>query len=282
MFRRVVLITILLAIILFAGELIFPGSVYRIVDRARMALRHLNPVLHYSLNYRLPGTPDLKRLDDRLAAKQLKRGQPIFIRVFKSESTLELWMKRDGRFALFATYPICYWSGRLGPKLKTGDHQAPEGFYTVSRDQLNPNSRWHRSFNLGFPNSYDRTQGRTGSFLMVHGGCASVGCYAMTNGVITELWELINAALDNGQARFGVHVFPFRLTDAKLNAYKDHRWAEFWRELKPGYDLFEEMHVPPEVTLCKGKYAVREGKTGGANAAELRRACPPAVGPAPG
>ena len=81
----------------------------------------------------------------------------------------------------FATYPICLWSGRLGPKLREGDRQAPEGFYTVSAEQLNPNSRWHRSFSLGFPNAFDQAHGRTGSFIMVHGGCPSIGCYAMTD-----------------------------------------------------------------------------------------------------
>jgi len=127
---------------------------------------------HVRLRMGLPlrGTPDLTRLVARLDEKKLKIGAPVFIRIFKQESELELWMMRDDRFTLFAKYPICRWSGRLGPKLKEGDHQSPEGFYTVSSRQLNPNSRWHRSFNLGFPNSFDRSHGRTGSFLMVHGG----------------------------------------------------------------------------------------------------------------
>jgi len=150
-------------------------------------MRHVNRVLHYQFGYQLPGTPDLGRLDERLQAQGFKRGDPVFIRVFKAEMALELWMKRSDGFALFASYPICYWSGRLGPKLQTGDHQAPEGFYTVSKGQLNPNSRWHRSFDLGFPNLFDRGQGRSGSYLMVHGGCSSVGCYAMTNGVVSEM-----------------------------------------------------------------------------------------------
>ncbi len=202
------------------------------------------------------------------------------MRIVKSELMLELWMKRGERFVHFASYPICYWSGRLGPKLKIGDHQAPEGFYTVSRAQLNPNSRWHRSFNLGFPNLYDRAHGRTGAYLMVHGGCSSIGCYAMTNGVIDELWDLLTAALDGGQARFAVQVFPFRLTKARLRAYADHRWAAFWRELQPGYALFERTHIPPEISLCEGKYAARPGDPAAASAPPLRRFCPASEPPA--
>lgn len=264
-----------IALLALAGTAFFAESAWvRATDRFWMATRHLNQKLHYGLGYQLPGTPDLGRLDERLKERGLERGAPVFIRIFKSELILELWMKRGDRFELFSAYPICYWSGRLGPKLRTGDRQAPEGFYTVSKAQLNPNSRWHRSFDLGFPNLFDQAHGRTGSYLMVHGGCSSVGCYAMTNGVITEIWDLITAALNNGQERFAVHVFPFRLTDTRLAAYGDFAWADFWRSLKPGYDLFEMMRVPPEVSVCRGRYAVRNGRAG--SVAALRNACPEA------
>ena len=270
------LLTVICLTLVAAGAFFFlSGTAYRFSDRAWMATRHINQALHYGLGYQLPGTPDLKRLDNRLAKKGLKRGDPIFIRILKGELTLELWIKRGERFVKFASYPICYWSGRLGPKLKTGDHQAPEGFYTVSRAQLNPNSRWHRSFNLGFPNLYDRMKGRTGSYLMVHGGCSSAGCYAMTNGVVSELWDLINAALDAGQNRFAVHIFPFRLTKERLDAYKGHRWSAFWHNLKPGYELFEQTHIPPEISLCKGAYAAKAGDGTKKSAKELREFCPP-------
>lgn len=274
--RRRLFLILLVLLIAGAGALAFGGhSAYQLLDRARLASRHLNPLLHYSLGYALPGTPDLARLDDRLAAKGVKRGDPVFIRIFKSELRLELWMKQGERFVLFDSYPICFFSGRLGPKLKEGDRQSPEGFYTVSKSQLNPNSRWHRSFNLGFPNAYDSHHGRTGSFLMVHGGCASVGCYAMTDGVVGELWALINAAFDAGQARFAVHVFPFRLTEERLAAYATHPWAGFWRELKPGYDLFEAERRPPGVSLCKGRYTVRSvPETGNGDPAALAESCP--------
>ena len=143
--------------------------------------------------------------------------------------------------------------GAAGPKLQEGDRQAPEGFYTVDTEQLNPNSRMHRSFSLGFPNVFDQAHGRTGSFLMVHGGCASIGCYAMTDPVVDEIWRLVTAALDKGQPRFAVHVFPFRMTDQQPEA-RQRLTGGFWSELKTGYDLFERSQIPPMVSVCKGRY----------------------------
>ena len=207
-----------------------------------------------SLGMALPGTPDLANLSGRLSANGVRLGAPIFMRIFKREFELELWMQRDGRFHRLATYPICRWSGWLGPKMKQGDHQAPEGFYTVDAKALNPNSRWHRSFNLGFPNAFDQASARTGSFVMVHGGCSSVGCYAMTNPVIDELWQIVTAALDGSQKRFQVQVFPFRMTDANLEPYKDNAHAEFWRDLKTGYDLFDAGNLPPRISVCGKRY----------------------------
>src|SRR4029079_14538963 len=174
----------------------------------------------------------LTQFTQRLAENGVAQGAPILIRIFKREFELELWMQRAGVFPRFAIYPICRWSGRLGPKLQQGDGHAPEGFYTVDASALNPNSSWHRSFNLGFPNAFDRANGRTGSLIMVHGGCASVGCFAMTNAQIDEIWRLVTAALANGQKRFHVHVFPFRMTEQNLARRERAPWAPFWRELE--------------------------------------------------
>jgi len=207
-------------------------------------------------------------------------GVPVYIRIFKLESELELWVEKDGRFVRFATYPICLWSGRLGPKLREGDRQAPEGFYTVDAEWLNPNSVMHRSFNLGFPNLYDQAHGRTGSFLMVHGGCASVGCYAVTHPVVDEIWRLVTAALDKGQPRFAVHAFPFRMTDRNLKLRQGSKWESFWSELKQGYDLFEPSHVPPAVSVCKGHYVFEAGTVATANGLVEER-CPPEVAETP-
>jgi murein L,D-transpeptidase YafK len=226
----------------------------------------------------LPGTPDLGALDQRLAAHGVKLGAPVFIRIFKLEFELELWVKRGDRFELFATYPICRWSGGLGPKLAEGDWQAPEGFYTVDDDALNPNSRWHRSFNLGYPNPFDRAHGRTGSYLMVHGGCSSIGCYAMTDPVIDEIWRLVTAALDRGQPRFHVHIFPFRMTGEGLAERGGVRWAEFWQDLKAGHDAFEATGLPPRISVCQGRYAVSPAPAGTAGNAPIAAMCPKATG----
>lgn len=215
-----------------------------------------------SFGYTLAGTPDLAALDSRLEAHGVVLGAPIFMRIFKQDFELELWMLRDGRFHRFATYPICRWSGRLGPKLRQGDHQAPEGIYTVDQRALNPESRWHRSFNLGFPNAYDRAHGRTGSFLMVHGGCSSIGCYAMTNAVIDEVWRIVTAALKGGQARFQVQVFPFRMTEENLASHAEHPHAPLWRQLKRAHDLFDEELLPPLVRVCARRYFFERASAG--------------------
>lgn len=182
-------------------------------------------------------------------------GDRAHVRIFKREHRLELWLQRaDGRYALFRDYDICTFSGDLGPKLKEGDKQSPEGFYRVAQSQLNPNSRHHLSFNLGFPNAFDRQLGRTGSALMVHGGCSSIGCYAITDASVDEVYAVVEAALHKGQDAVDVHVFPFRMTAAALAAEDGNTWAPFWRNLKAGYDLFEAAGAPPRVGACRGEY----------------------------
>lgn len=253
----------------------------QLLDRDRLhieAERWLRRAYYVASDAPLPGTPDLGDLEKRLAASGLEPGAPVFIRIFKLEFELELWIKRGDRFQRFAVYPICRWSGLLGPKLIEGDWQAPEGFYTVDAKALNPASRWHRAFNLGFPNAFDRSQGRTGSYLMVHGGCSSIGCYAMTDAVIDEIWRLVSAALQRGQQRFHVHIFPFRMTDANLARRSGAPWAAFWRDLKPGYDAFEATRVPPSIAVCQGRYAVAPGLSGTAGNPPLEPACPKATG----
>ena len=204
----------------------------------------------------LPGTPDLKRLDDRLSEKGVSRDAPILIRVFKAESEMEVWTgDENGTYSLFATYPICYWSGTLGPKLKEGDKQAPEGFYTVTMKQsFHTGTRWPKSLNIGYPNPFDQVNLRSGSHILIHGGCASIGCFAMTNAVSLEVYRLATDALDAGQPNIPVHVFPFRMTEANLAKYDMPRWNSFWQNLKEGYDLFERTARPPRVTVCGTRY----------------------------
>jgi murein L,D-transpeptidase YafK len=246
-------------------------------DRLRIEAERLWRRAYAKAGAPLPGTPDLDRLDERLKAHGLELGAPVFIRIFKLEFELELWMKRGERFERFAVYPICRWSGSLGPKLAEGDWQAPEGFYTVDAKALNPNSRWHRSFNLGYPNALDRAHGRTGSYLMVHGGCSSIGCYAMTDPVIDEVWRLVTAALKKGQPRFHVHVFPFRMSDERLAERGNAPWATFWSDLKPGFDAFEATGLPPKVSVCQGRYVVVPAAAAVAGAAAIEPGCPKAT-----
>lgn len=189
-----------------------------------------------------------------LKASGFALGQPAFVRIFKREARLELWMRDGERFRPFRSYPVCRYSGELGPKLKEGDGQAPEGFYKVALKQLNPNSRHHLSFNLGFPNAFDRQLGRTGSALMVHGGCTSVGCYAMTDAQVDEIYAVVEAAMLAGQREVDVHVFPFRPERAVLDAEAGHAAAPFWRNLAEGFSLFETTGLPPKIGACRGLY----------------------------
>lgn len=193
-------------------------------------------------------------MEVRLEENGLARGDPVFIRIFKQSAELEIWMNDGRSWRLFDIWPICRWSGELGPKLREGDGQSPEGFYTVAKGALNPNSSYHLSFNLGFPNAYDRAHGRTGSFLMVHGDCLSIGCYAMTDAGIEDIYGLVEAALDNGQLRVAVHIFPFRMDDATLEAHASHPWVDYWRNLKTGHDLFETSGSPPVAAVCGREY----------------------------
>ncbi|MBX2857862.1 MAG: murein L,D-transpeptidase [Cellvibrionaceae bacterium] len=196
--------------------------------------------------------PQLKR---ELSEKGLKYGAPIFIRIFKDPGVLEIWVEsHDGTFVNFKSYDICAFSGKLGPKIRQGDNQSPEGFYFVNSGRLNPWSRFHLSFNLGYPNTYDRYHRRTGSALMVHGNCVSIGCYAMTDSYINEIYALGVAALKSGQPFFRVHSFPFKLESQILSKYKSNQWYSFWLNLKEGYDYFNKNKRPPNVEVSGGKY----------------------------
>ncbi|MDX2308613.1 MAG: murein L,D-transpeptidase family protein [Hyphomicrobium sp.] len=194
---------------------------------------------------------------DLIGKKGMQPGAPIFVRIFKEESELEVWKARDdGRYYHFKTYPICNWSGELGPKLAKGDKQAPEGFYSIKPQQMKPDSSFHVAFNLGFPNAYDRAHNRTGEFLMVHGKCTSAGCYAMTDALAEEIYALAREAFRGGQQHFEVHAFPFRMTNEKLDRFRKHKWHKFWSRLKDGYDYFETYRVPPNVAVCERQYHV--------------------------
>ncbi|MGI9402443.1 MAG: L,D-transpeptidase family protein [Rhizobiaceae bacterium] len=187
---------------------------------------------------------------------------PVLVRIFKQESELELWKRNSsGQYALLKTYPMCRWSGKLGPKTKQGDRQAPEGFYTVNASRLNPQSKFHLSFNLGYPNRLERAKGYSGSALMVHGACSSAGCYAISDEYVGELYAVVRDALRGGQRDFQVQAYPFRMTAENLAAHRRDPNFDFWMDLKAGYDRFEVLRQPPEFSFCNGRY--RFGKVKG-------------------
>jgi murein L,D-transpeptidase YafK len=190
-----------------------------------------------------------------ISSKNMDKESPILVRVFKEESELEVWKQdRGGQFARLKTYPICKWSGDLGPKKKEGDRQAPEGFYTITPGQMNPNSNYYLAFNTGFPNTYDRAHGYTGSELMVHGDCSSRGCYAMTDEQIQEIYALARESFFGGQRAFQFQAYPFRMTALNMARHRNNPNFAFWKMLKEGYDHFEATKVEPRVAVCEQRY----------------------------
>ena len=171
-------------------------------------------------------------------------GDPVFIRIVKESWILELWVQHKGVWQVLKTYPIAAMSGTLGPKEKEGDEQAPEGFYDVVPGRMNPNSRYHLAFNIGYPNAYDRSLGRTGSFIMVHGSDVSIGCFAMTDPGIDEIYTMVNEAFIKGQQRVEVHIYPFEMTDARMEMEKDSPHIAFWRTLQPRWKQTHGQHRP--------------------------------------
>src|SRR5712671_1524325 len=190
-----------------------------------------------------------------LEKKDMPKESPILVRIFKEEAEMEIWKQNaSGRFALLKTYPICRWSGELGPKIKEGDRQAPEGFYTITPGQMNPNSNYYLANNTGFPNAFDRANGRTGDFLMIHGDCSSAGCYAMTDEQIGEIYALARESFFGGQKAFQIQAYPFHMTPLNMARHRNSPHMGFWRMLKQGYDHFEVTRLEPKVDVCDKRY----------------------------
>jgi murein L,D-transpeptidase YafK len=193
-----------------------------------------------------------------MAARGTSASAPILMRAFKKESELEVWkLARNGRYVHLKTFPICRWSGQLGPKQRLGDRQTPEGFYAVTPRQMNPNSSYHLSFDTGFPNAFDRAQGANGAFLMVHGNCSSAGCFAMTDKGIEEIYALAREAFRGGQQAFQFQAFPFRMTAQNMARHRSDPNIAFWRQLKEGSDRFEATSEEPVVGVAGARYAFR-------------------------
>ncbi len=208
--------------------------------------------------YQLP-TKAMKALSPEMVVlleqKNMPKDSPILVRVFKEESELEVW-KQDtaGRFQLLKVYPICRWSGDLGPKVHEGDRQAPEGFYAITPALMNPNSNYYLAINIGFPNAYDKANGRSGAFLMIHGDCSSRGCYAMTDEQIGEIYSLARESFLGGQQSFQIQAYPFRMTAANFARHRTNPNIPFWKMLKEGNDHFEVTHLEPKVDVCDRRY----------------------------
>jgi len=212
--------------------------------------KRLPPKLPAKATKKLP--PELLSLFQQ---KKMPIHSPILVRVFKEEAELEVW-KQDatGRFQILKTYPICRWSGDLGPKFWEGDRQTPEGFYRVTPGQMNPHSNFYLSINIGYPNSFDKANKRDGSLLMIHGDCWSSGCYAMTDEQISEIYALARDSFLGSQPSFQVQAYPFRLTPANLARHRNNPNAAFWKMLKIGNDHFVATHREPRVDVCDRRY----------------------------
>lgn len=205
-----------------------------------------------------------RALVDQMAAISSSPAEPMMIRVFKESSELEVWKRTGGgQYALLKTYPICKWSGALGPKIQEGDYQSPEGFYDVTPALMNPKSNYFLSFNVGFPNKFDQAWGRTGTYLMIHGDCKSVGCYAMTDDGIKELYAMVRESFRGGNDSVQLQLLPFRMTEANLARHAASPHAGFWRNLKAGTDLFDQTLLPPTVDVCERRYVFNRQGMGG-------------------
>lgn len=211
-----------------------------------------------------PSTQLSSKLLGEMSKKGMQPSSPVLVRIFKQESELEIWKQdKTGRYALLKVYPMCRWSGKLGPKTKNGDRQAPEGFYHVSAGMLNPKSQYYLSFNLGYPNRLESALGYTGEALMVHGACSSSGCYALTDQGVGEIYAIVEKALAGDQERFQVQAYPFRMTAEKMALHRDNPNFPFWTTLKEGYDYFELTKRQPKVSTCGRRYVFNQEFEGG-------------------
>src|ERR1700743_1826024 len=213
--------------------------------------------------------PDSKRAADirnkvwPLLQKQLKdrnlgEDQPIYIRIIKETKTLQLWILSGKNYQLFKSYDICSFAGGLGTKTLEWDSKSPEGFYTVTPDLLNPNSAYHLGINIGYPNKLERQLGYTGDAIMIHGDCVSIGCYARDEPTIEEIYTMVYEAFLHGQKVLNIGIFPFKMDDAHMKTYANSPNIRFWQNLTPGFDIFQNTHIPPIVTVSNKKYVFKE------------------------
>lgn len=186
----------------------------------------------------------------------------ILVLATKQEREFDVYVKKktDKKFKLFKSYEFCYLSGILGPKRKEGDLQVPEGFYHVN--WFNPNSDYHLSLKINYPNASDRIlsdKKSPGGEIFIHGKCVSIGCIPLTDEKVNELYILAVEATNNGQSKIPVYIFPFHLSESNLSTVEmlmfDDELLAFWKNLKPGYDAFFSDFTELKFTVDKaGKY----------------------------
>src|SRR5271165_5240388 len=194
---------------------------------------------------------------------------PTLIRTYKKEAELEIWkMKSNGEYALLKTYPMCRWSGQLGPKKREGDMQVPEGFYTIAPGQMNPTSHYYLSFNVGYPNAYDRAYGRSGGNVMVHGVCSSAGCFSMTDERVADIYAIARESFAGGQREIQLQSYPFHMTAENMAKFRLDPNIDFWKDLKNGSDHFEVTKSEPPVLVCGKRYVFNAAAKGEVSATQ--------------
>lgn len=227
--------------IALAASLVLALAACQDDNLARGSTRHLVPIPQATMAL--------------MSTKGMSKDDPILIRAYKKESELEIWKRgSNGKYALLKTYPVCRWSGQLGPKTREGDRQVPEGFYTVTPAQMNPNSNYYLSFDTGYPNAFDRSLGRNGGDIMVHGSCSSRGCFAMTDQNVAEIYAIARDALAAGQRGFQFQSYPFRMTAENMAKHRLDPNIAFWKNLKEGADTFDVTKEEVQVAVAGGRY----------------------------
>lgn len=239
------------------GLLLAGCTTEEVVDSVDVDLKKVSS----KVNYELSG-----KIVQKMQAMSMAKTSPIMLRIFKEEGALEVWKANTAnRFEKLREYKICAWSGKLGPKVKEGDRQAPEGYYPLAPGQLNPNSSYYLAINTGFPNQFDRANGRFGTNLMIHGACSSSGCYSMTDEQMQEIFALARDAFKGGQSTIQLQALPFRMTAENMARHRNSPHYDFWKNLKEGYDQFEITKRPPEFAICDRKYVFNKSIAGKMN-----------------
>ncbi|BAU53066.1 L,D-transpeptidase family protein [Mucilaginibacter gotjawali] len=194
------------------------------------------------------------KLQSELGDKGLDIKSDLYLRIFKDETVMEIWIKSGREYQFFKSYNICYFSGGLGTKTRSGDGKSPEGFYAITPGQLYPLSTYYLAINIGYPNKLEKLKGYTGDAIMIHGHCASIGCYAMTNDGIEEIYTLVYKNFEAGRQKIQLDIFPFRMNPEHLKKYAASSYLPFWKSMKPGYDLFEKNHIPAVAAIKNQHY----------------------------